>query len=499
MSATTKWNNLPRVEERRGNPRLKVSSLIYAQLGSDNGGIVLNLGMDGLAFHAAQNFTADKNSAINLRLRGSGLNADITGELAWIAGTQKEVGISFKSLPAHVRQDIAEWIARESQPVSSAGHEQIRQQKIVSVIADKAVPDNSVPENRTVLRSLSAALALSRATSMDQAPAATVDVVSQADPSLDALRAESSAAVPPVSPAAGAFPAGGNPNAAADGIKDREQLAGSSSPVVSESSEKNRVPDNPSIVGRPAAAENGPRHPEARKEIAAPQKPVKIAPVAPPQAPAEIGPNAKVAKDMATVPMVGASISAALRRLCRAMFAQKWIPQSLFSAWKGLNDQQKKLLTHIGSGCIGLSIGLILVLALTMSHGSPARSSESKPSPQSTILPVSPDLRTGDLQDGQDQGLATSSTVPLVSKPQSNQPQASVFSKIVNSIFGNNADGTPKISDYQMGLEVWTSQSTGYYYCSDDPYAKQVQPGRPMLQGDALQAGYRPRLGQFCN
>jgi hypothetical protein len=74
-----------------------------------------------------------------------------------------------------------------------------------------------------------------------------------------------------------------------------------------------------------------------------------------------------------------------------------------------------------------------------------------------------------------------------------------MLSKIANSILGNDSDGNHKISDYQMGLEVWTSQSSGYYYCSDDPYAKQVQDGSPMLQGDALQAGYRPRLGQFCN
>jgi hypothetical protein len=46
---------------------------------------------------------------------------------------------------------------------------------------------------------------------------------------------------------------------------------------------------------------------------------------------------------------------------------------------------------------------------------------------------------------------------------------------------------------------VWTSKSSGYYYCTDDPYYKTVNPGAFMLQGDALQNGYRPILGQFCD
>ncbi|HTC64577.1 MAG TPA: PilZ domain-containing protein [Candidatus Saccharimonadales bacterium] len=497
MSATTKWNSPPRPEERRSSLRLKVSSLIYAQIGDDNGGIVLNLGIDGLACHAAHNLNADRNSALNLRLRGSGLNAQITGELAWIAETQKEVGISFKSLPAHVRQDIADWIARESQPATPSGPEQTPLPKTVSVIADIALP-----EKRTVLRSLSAALALSHATSKGQDPP-TVAAVSQADSSLQASHVESTAVIFPLGSTSETFPATEKVSPAAEQIadrrEDREHLVENNSPVVLESPNTNLVPNNLPITSELPANEIGQLDTEVIKASASPQKPAKAAPSAPPQSPTEIRNYVKIGKNTVAKPTVGTPISATLSFSHVAMRAEKWIPQSCLSVWKGLNDRHKKLFTHIGSGCIGLLIGLMLVLAMTMSHGSSARSSESKPAPQSTIQPVSPDLRTDDLQDGQDPGLATKSPTPITSKSQSDQPKSSIFSKIINNVFGDNADGTHKISDYQMGLEVWTSQSTGYYYCSDDPYAKQVQPGSPMLQGDALQAGYRPRLGQFCN
>ncbi len=494
MSAITEWNSPPRPEERRSNPRIKVSSLIYAQLGPDNGGIVLNLGMDGLACHAAHNLIADKNSVIKLRLRGSGLNADVTGELVWLDGNQKEVGISFKSLPARVRHDIADWIARESPLVTQAGPGQTRQEKSISAIADIAVP-----EKRTVLRSLSAALALSRATSTDFATPA-LEAVNQADPS---LRGESSAGIFPLAPASGTFPTTEKSNPAAEQITERrkgqEQLIESNPPIALESSNKNPKPNNPPMYSVAPASEIGQLNVEVRKEIASPQKPVKAAHSVPMQAATEIRNKVKIAKKTAVELIVGTSISPALRRLRGMMFAQQWIPQSFLSAWKGLTVQQKKLLTHIGAGCIGLLIGLMLILAVTLFHGSSGRSLQSQPSPQSTIPPVSPDLKTGDLQDEQDPELATKSTISSGTQSQSNPPQPSVYSKIVNGIFGNEPDGTPKISDRQMGLVVWTSQSTGYYYCSDDPYAKQVQPGSPKLQGDALQAGYRPRLGQFCN
>jgi len=55
------------------------------------------------------------------------------------------------------------------------------------------------------------------------------------------------------------------------------------------------------------------------------------------------------------------------------------------------------------------------------------------------------------------------------------------------------------IDKRHVGVQVWTSKGSGYYYCTDNPYYIMVQPGTLMTQRDALQSGYQPKLGQFCN
>jgi hypothetical protein len=142
-------------------------------------------------------------------------------------------------------------------------------------------------------------------------------------------------------------------------------------------------------------------------------------------------------------------------------------------------------------------IGVLLILLVTHIHGSSDHPVKSMPQQQATIPSDSPIDVSGSDHEFTKQGPPTPAAIPLGNQPK--PPEPSTFSKIASSIFGTGSDGSPKISDYQMGLAVWTSQSSGYYYCSDDPYVKSVESGVPMLQGDALQAGYRPRLGQFCN
>jgi len=67
--------------------------------------------------------------------------------------------------------------------------------------------------------------------------------------------------------------------------------------------------------------------------------------------------------------------------------------------------------------------------------------------------------------------------------------------------FFSNSEGNAKIAiDRNQGVvQVWTSKSSGYYYCSSSPYYQTLKPGVFMSQGEALQSGYQPKLGQPCN
>ena len=65
--------------------------------------------------------------------------------------------------------------------------------------------------------------------------------------------------------------------------------------------------------------------------------------------------------------------------------------------------------------------------------------------------------------------------------------------------FGYEPETRTEIDETQVGVQVWTLKTSGYYYCADSQFYNMTQPGTFMTQGDALQSGYRPKLGQFCD
>jgi hypothetical protein len=455
-----------------------------------------------MACHAAHNLIADQNSTLSLKLRGSGLNAEIAGELVWLGTTKKDVGISFRNLSAKVQQNIADWIARESQPINNAELGQRAPQKTISEIADF-----TVREKKTLQRSLSAALALSRAISTNDDSRA-LEGVNKSDPS---ILVNSPGGTSPSPPTMETFPAIVHSSSAAeqlegqvedrvgDQIEDQGQAGEIHSDIPVEFPEMKHLLDNDQISGLPLVNHMGQFLAEVKQELVPSHKPGEIAQDMALQLPTETAIQGRINEIRPAEPVASLPVSRAIPSSHHTMLVQKWIPPALLSVWNGLNAQQKKLLAHIGAVCIGGMIGLILILAVTHIPGFSSRASGNESSQQAPIPPTSASETSGDFHDAQNPGPTVPSMISSPAHPQSQQTQTSVLSKIVNSIFGNESDESPQINDYQMGLEVWTSQSSGYYYCSDDPYARSVRDGIPKLQGDALQSGYRPRLGQFCN
>ncbi|HEY6905270.1 MAG TPA: hypothetical protein VI216_13250 [Candidatus Acidoferrales bacterium] len=47
-------------------------------------------------------------------------------------------------------------------------------------------------------------------------------------------------------------------------------------------------------------------------------------------------------------------------------------------------------------------------------------------------------------------------------------------------------------------LPVWTVRHSGFYYCARSPDFRTLEPGAIMTQGQALQSGYQPKLGDYC-
>jgi hypothetical protein len=241
---------------------------------------------------------------------------------------------------------------------------------------------------------------------------------------------------------------------------------------------------------------------KARQEIAlSPQEletPTKVPAGALAEVKPEIPKNGELQKVTApAAPRIAAPRSRKPRQLSAARIAAEWVPPAILIAWKRLDAKQKQLVTHVGAVSIGLAMGLLVILTVTHIHGSADRPPQAIFQQRDAASPASFDGPSGNSVEFQKQGPPM--TAAILPSNQPKPPESSILSKIAHRLFGIGSDGPPQINDYQMGLAVWTSQSTGYYYCSDDPYVKSVDSGVPMLQGDALQAGYRPRLGQFCN
>jgi len=503
----------PRAEERRRNSRVRPSSLIFAQLGSGNGGIVVNLGMDGVACHAAQNVVAEKNSRLDVRLRGSGLNTEIVGELVWLGATRKEIGISFTNPSPEIRKEIADWMAREAQPADSA---EIARKPIAKPSID--TPDSGVAETKIVSRSSSAALAAARAISAETSSA--VKAVGGESPL--PIPVDSAAILSSPTPQTEFLPL-------AEIISPHEDVPASVALTPRDYVENNLLEANPEsfilqdgnpveVVSHDAPPEEilateradlspvAGIYPAVHYEVAAPQPTEEpLQHLAEPKDKTEI---VNTVEKTAARKSVARRTSFPLPRNSRpAILSEKWVPPALLDAWNRANPQRKKLLVHLGAACMGGILGLILIFGLTQIH-----SATPKPSSDATLqrptTSATPSAAGDSTLSADPVSAAAPLSSPAVQSPptaapstpasQANEPSDSPIVNFANSIFGSKPGGPP-INDHQMGVLVWTIQSSGYYYCADDPYTKTGQPGTFQAQGDALQAGYRARLGQFCN
>lgn len=57
---------------------------------------------------------------------------------------------------------------------------------------------------------------------------------------------------------------------------------------------------------------------------------------------------------------------------------------------------------------------------------------------------------------------------------------------------------TRQSEEARLKLRVWVNKSTGVYYCPDSAMYGRSERGAYMTQGDAVQTGYTPALGEPC-
>ena len=539
-----------RPDERRRSSRLRVPSIIYAQLGSSYGGIVVNLGMDGIACLTAARLPSGQNLSFDMKLRGAGLNVELTGELVWLGATQKKAGIRFKNLSAEARKEISDWIARESQLFGPIGMD------AVSPMDSRS--GSSAGSQNYCSRPFSVAPAVSPATpanpdedefedeqeskyerpsaSLSQYPVITPgtlagnpagrDAVLNVDSS--AARSEFHGAPPPqndalfdpmpiekpyqfptqtLSPAISdkVTPPMPASSAKTDRAKVEETKTGRA-PSAAVSSEPGAVAGKaaPAASEKPrlAAIPAGKSEP-AKTKVADPvRSPAAAASKAPPAISQEKPALAKTPagkSEISKAEKIAAPVSVSAQNAPPIATpgsdaADLWIPQGLREAWNRADSTQRYLMVGVGVACVGSFVLILILTIFQVSRFSSPSVPNVSPAAASTSAVVA---------DSSD-AAADSSAPPAGDSDEPASP--SPFISLVRLVFGikSNLDESfmgraTAIDRAHVAVPVWTSKTSGYYYCTDDQYYKLVRPGSFMTQRDALQNGYQPKLGKFCD
>jgi hypothetical protein len=495
-----------RPNERRRNPRQRSSSLIYVQLGSDNGGIVTNLGVDGVAFQAARKLTEESKTILNLRLRGSGLDINLVGELIWLGATKKEAGIRFNEVPEEIQQGITDWIARESKGNDSPpSMGRVRSNPLPSMANAPA------PGEKHVSLPLSSALAMCQESTVEPPPVASA-AKGPGEPS---------------APVPADLPSGISVAPSVRVISPIEQPSASSEPSVSGTFHQ---PPNLSVVRSSQVQVESPLPSRALFEAslvdqARESAPVNLYPLvtyragrtdsageAPKTFHEAIEVNKievnkdeskavaiEVQKQKDEKPARGPIILKPTVDLMVSTPLDKWVPPAVLAIWRRGSRQQRWAIAGVAIGCVWI-FGMILILAV-MHIASPSPASAGSGSLQQTqVRLAAPATETAAGQ--------AAAAVEETEDGQPPPPPPTWFSKFGDFIFDIKPAVKPlelwrrpqiNIDPSLVGVHVWTSKDSGYYYCTDSPFYMTLQPGSLMNQRDALQSGYQPMLGQFCN
>ena len=454
MVAPLRNSNVP--EERRRYARHRLtSSILYVELGPGNGGIIVSLGTGGLSLHAATKLNAEAELALRFRLDPNKGPIEVAGRVVWLGPTQKEAGICFKDLPADAERQIASWIAAQEQPVSITQTELGPQPKFPTTSG--AAPPISIQAR------VPANLATDR--------------VEKAKPSLSL------------------------------GIPRR---------VVSEPSQPAQFSDAAPGLQRtvsPSAAiafptpEERLERPSDRLLRGAPAKRHEILPTPAKPAPAtqELVPKDSQLPGLMPYPAKVIEVS---RAAPQAIEVTAQAPQANDSVASKLRQRRK-----VGFTVAACSAGILALMVTIMSVSKPPARPDSNggPAPISSAAAVEPASvpQTAPEASTTDQGgaITPSEDLPpeayydLLPILPTHLPvtvaQDGEWSTQVEAMLG--MDVGAKLNPDILALPVWAVRHSGYYYCVDNLNPETPQTGALMWQGEALQSGYRPRLGNYCN
>jgi TonB family protein len=103
-------SNSASLTERRAYLRHHLNALAYIDIGTDNGGIVLNLSEDGMGFQAVGPLAGEHEVSLRIQLPHSQERIETAANIVWLSESNRQAGVQFLNMPAAASAHIREWI-----------------------------------------------------------------------------------------------------------------------------------------------------------------------------------------------------------------------------------------------------------------------------------------------------------------------------------------------------------------------------------------------------
>lgn len=436
--------NSPTFDDRRRHLRHKPTSIIYVSLGPGNGGIVVNLSAGGVSLQAAAKLNAETELALNFRLQGVEQAIETVGYVAWLDPTHKEVGISFKDLPGNTEQQIAKWIA--SQEPSTWNVQTEREPHPISTA-------RSEPQRLPTQASIPVMFPSEKSGSPQPSfvPGILQELFSEPPEHNDF--GSTPDGMPPPEP--------GRPTLIARSRPDEELEAPAERPRPFELSANHYEPR----LGSQSLPVGGPEI--LPRDCLLPES-ISLRP--------EI-----VAVDCGVQATPDSSASDLRRR--------------------------RKIAVAVAVGTMGILALIVMATSLSRSPSvddTSAQMAQPIPPPAAASPEKAPQARPTVLGNRAVRTAPSptapasvdAAPVPVVRVAVMPAHQESGFMGSLRALLGLDVDKA--IDPAEAALLVWTVRHSGFYYCAHSPDFRTLEPGAIMTQGQALQSGYQPKLGSYC-
>jgi len=119
MTTTPIVEKPPKIQVPRRSARQRVETLMYLDLGSENGGFPINISEDGMSFQGIRPLQVGQEIFIAFKLDGSNESITTKAKIVWLTETRKAGALQYVDMTEDFRRRVTEWIALQKEDENS--------------------------------------------------------------------------------------------------------------------------------------------------------------------------------------------------------------------------------------------------------------------------------------------------------------------------------------------------------------------------------------------